>query len=671
MIDKKQLNIQLKAKQQNNTFENLIGEKKQELSDFTAANKATLLGKNTGEVVGGFQSLETVTNGAADTPLGNAMVSMTDAVPGIAPRKVGELTNQFFDPEKIEMKYATPSLLFRELDSDAGIDSAAAGSLDSVDFSDPDALAAMFSSVETVGGGLANSVAQIISLITGLATIKKLTDIVSGGSALTDLKTMTEKAAEKSNSLLSDITSTLDAASGGELTELTDALQEGDITGIVQSASAIASLNPAVASANLAGDKLGIDIVSDVTGNTSLFGEANQLINKVNEVVSTVDQISTAVERGIGDTLAGAFNDIAGQASEFLSKTGINTGKGFLPNFAEDLYRNISGTIEQLTFGTNFNDNQLSELIQQSLSGNPTDRSKAIRTMLQNTTLFTPQMKNVINNVKGSKDLNEFMDTVEEKARAAGVSPEEIQSFRQRAVDIEVSLDDLDATISGSIVKSSADFFEEDVNLAELAARYQGAASGFSAFTYIESKEELAAEFAKVERDISEVIVHASETYTNANIGSEELHTFHNEKGFDGIQYHFVIRRDGKLQRGMTLDTTSQASNINNHNVRCIDVVLIGGLNCPSGTENPLTYRSAQSFTNAQMKTLESVLEAFYRRYPGGQVMGHNEIFDGALDPYFEVSEYVQNLFRKENVYEDLLNDTAYETKDLINQEVK
>ena len=54
MIDKKQLNIQLKAKQQNNTFENLIGEKKQELSDFTAANKATLLGKNTGEVVGGF-----------------------------------------------------------------------------------------------------------------------------------------------------------------------------------------------------------------------------------------------------------------------------------------------------------------------------------------------------------------------------------------------------------------------------------------------------------------------------------------------------------------------------------------------------------------------------------------------------------------------------------------
>ena len=668
MIDKKQLNIQLKAKQQNNTFENQISQRKQELVDYTTANKATLLGKNTGEVVAGFKSLESVVDGAGETPLGTGMVSMTEAVPGI-----GDL----FNPEIAKMNYSTPSLLFKSLDSNT--DSAAASTLDSSDFEDADVVASLFSSVETVGGNIANNVASIIQLITGLGSIMKLTDIASGGSAMTDLKSITENVAGKSKELLSDITGAVDTVTGGELTGLTEALQEGDLTGIVKSASALATLNPTVALANVAAEATGVDIqgklginnVSDLTGNSSLLSKATGLVNKVNEIKTNVDKVTNALEGGLGGALTTAFGSVSGKAAEFLSKTGINTGKGFLPNFAEDLYRNISGKIEQLTFGTNFSDNQLSEIIQQSLSGNPTDRSKAIRTMLQNTTLFTPQMKGVINEVKGAKTLNEFLDTVEEKAKSAGVSPEEVQSLRQRAIDIELSLDDLNATISGSIVKSSADFFENDVNLAELAARYKGSESAFSAFTYIESKEELAAEFAKINREISEIIVHASETYTNTNIGSEELHTLHNEKGFDGIQYHLVIRRDGKLQRGMTIDTTSQASDINGHNVRCIDIILIGGLNCPSGTENPDNYRSAQSFTIAQMKTLEAILEAFYRKYPGGQVMGHNEIFDGVLDPYFEVSEYARNLFRKENVYKDLLSDTAFETKDLIKQEVK
>jgi len=95
-------------------------------------------------------------------------------------------------------------------------------------------------------------------------------------------------------------------------------------------------------------------------------------------------------------------------------------------------------------------------------------------------------------------------------------------------------------------------------------------------------------------------------------------------------------------------------------------VCLIGGLNCSTGCENPEQYRSPQSFTREQMTTLEAICEAFYRRYFGGQVFGHNEIQPLVEDPYFNVSEYVETVFRKSSVYEDLATDKALTPSELI-----
>ena len=53
------------------------------------------------------------------------------------------------------------------------------------------------------------------------------------------------------------------------------------------------------------------------------------------------------------------------------------------------------------------------------------------------------------------------------------------------------------------------------------------------------------------------------------------------------------------------------------------------------------------SFTREQYTTLEKFLTAFYSRYPGGNVFGHNDLDVDEIDPYFDVQDYIEKVFRK------------------------
>ena len=179
-------------------------------------------------------------------------------------------------------------------------------------------------------------------------------------------------------------------------------------------------------------------------------------------------------------------------------------------------------------------------------------------------------------------------------------------------------------------------------------------ATGAYSFTYVGSKEELVAEMREANRAITEFVAHWTATFTNQDIGSEEVHAWHKERGFLGIGYHYVIRRDGRLQRGRPLNNVGAHSKAYNHNKYSIGITMAGGYNCPIGTPNPERFQSADSLTAAQMKTFEMFVAAFYDVWPGGQAWGHNDTSDqGKIDPGFDVQEYVFNKFGKKNVYTD------------------
>ena len=156
-----------------------------------------------------------------------------------------------------------------------------------------------------------------------------------------------------------------------------------------------------------------------------------------------------------------------------------------------------------------------------------------------------------------------------------------------------------------------------------------------------------------VDREVTEVVVHWTETHTNKNIGSEEINRYHVGLGIDGIGYHYVIRRDGSLQRGRPVNIKGQHAPINNHDVRSISIAFVGGYNIPTGTPNPEQFLSAQSLTRSQFNTFDHFCRAFYNVFPGGQIVGHNDIDTDEIDPGFDVIDYVHSNFGKKSKFTD------------------
>ena len=191
---------------------------------------------------------------------------------------------------------------------------------------------------------------------------------------------------------------------------------------------------------------------------------------------------------------------------------------------------------------------------------------------------------------------------------------------------------------------------------------------GNPTFPYISSLEELQAEFRNVNREVTEVVVHWTETHTDKNIGSEEINKYHVDLGLNGIGYHYVIRRDGSLQRGRPVNIQGQHAPINNHDQRSIGIVFVGGINVPSGTPNPENFLSAQSLTRSQINTFDHFCRAFYAVFPGGQIVGHSEIDADEVDPGFEVINYVENVFEKTSKFTDPLSESPLTIDEILTQ---
>ena len=170
-------------------------------------------------------------------------------------------------------------------------------------------------------------------------------------------------------------------------------------------------------------------------------------------------------------------------------------------------------------------------------------------------------------------------------------------------------------------------------------------------FTRVHSYEELLSDMQGSTRDISEVVVHWSATYINQDVGAEEIHQWHQDRDFSGCGYHYVVRRDGSLQRGRPLNLAGAHAKVGGHNQYSIGICLVGGYACPSGTKNAKSFANSSSINNSQWKTLKSFLSSFYTVYPGGQVWGHNDTDPkNKIDPGISMETYIFQNFGKRNL---------------------
>lgn len=172
-------------------------------------------------------------------------------------------------------------------------------------------------------------------------------------------------------------------------------------------------------------------------------------------------------------------------------------------------------------------------------------------------------------------------------------------------------------------------------------------------FTYISTYEELEAEIKSIQRPITEVVFHWTETAYNKDIGSVEIE----ESTTTGIPFHYVIRRDGSIQRGRPREQVINHAG-EGHSNYTLSVAFVGGIS-DSG------QLSSTSFTDAQWDTFDLFCKSFYNAVPGGQVLGHNDIDESQVDPGFDVIGWVQDRWKKKSVFNDLPDQKAFSPSEL------
>ena len=224
------------------------------------------------------------------------------------------------------------------------------------------------------------------------------------------------------------------------------------------------------------------------------------------------------------------------------------------------------------------------------------------------------------------------------------------QSTGKDAQTIRTFLKTIDTTITNATRgEISTQVFDEPYVIGSFAKLWSNGQND-PIFPYVSSVEELQAELRNVRRDITEVVCHWTETPTNKNIGSEEINNLHVDQGLNGIGYHYVIRRDGSIQRGRPVNI--EGEHALDHNQRSIAVCFVGGINVPSETINITQFISVQSLTRSQFNSFDHFCRAFYNVWPGGQVLGHSDIDNLTNDPGFDVRAYVKANFDKDSKFE-------------------
>jgi N-acetylmuramoyl-L-alanine amidase len=129
---------------------------------------------------------------------------------------------------------------------------------------------------------------------------------------------------------------------------------------------------------------------------------------------------------------------------------------------------------------------------------------------------------------------------------------------------------------------------------------------------------------------ISKVIIHAADTPADMDIGAEDINQWHLERGWSGVGYHWVIRRDGTVEQGR-LESTSGA-HAYGHNQNSIGVCLVGG-------------KGGCNFTSSQWAALDALVNDLVHRYSGAEVIGHNDVSDKPC-PMFDAKAWAGTLGR-------------------------
>lgn len=118
-----------------------------------------------------------------------------------------------------------------------------------------------------------------------------------------------------------------------------------------------------------------------------------------------------------------------------------------------------------------------------------------------------------------------------------------------------------------------------------------------------------------VRRSTDFLVAHCSASPPNLDIGADEIRQWHKAKGWRDIGYHFVIRRNGKVEAGRPENLVG--SHVQGHNSNSLGICLVGGVDAQQRPQN--------NFTAEQWASLQTLLMRLGQKYPRAKILGHRD----------------------------------------------
>ena len=134
-------------------------------------------------------------------------------------------------------------------------------------------------------------------------------------------------------------------------------------------------------------------------------------------------------------------------------------------------------------------------------------------------------------------------------------------------------------------------------------------------------------------RKIRYIIIHCSAVKPTQTSSARQIDAWHRAQGWRMIGYHYVIRRDGTIERGRP--DAMVGAHCSGHNSDSIGICYEGGLDANG--------KPADTRTDAQKRTLRKLLEDLHRSYPRALILGHHDLNPQKACPCFNAaSEYAE-----------------------------
>jgi len=131
-------------------------------------------------------------------------------------------------------------------------------------------------------------------------------------------------------------------------------------------------------------------------------------------------------------------------------------------------------------------------------------------------------------------------------------------------------------------------------------------------------------------RQINKIIIHCSATPEGRKTSAEEIKSWHLERGFSDIGYHYIIHLDGSISYGRNIDKIGAHSR--GQNKMSIGVCYIGGLDeCldPKDTRTP-----------QQKESLLILLKTLKKLHSKSVIYGHRDFSEKACPSFNAFEEY-------------------------------